>query len=121
MQGEGGSRMEMEIDAGSSAAPERAGATGHGAAAIPRPRGDHLHAVREASDAWHERMLDLRSAAGMLGITPTTLRRWLLAGRGPKPFRDGDGPGGRVRFDIREIRGYLTDPTAYEAAKPGNP
>lgn len=115
MQGEGGSQMEMDM--GTVAPPEGAETTGQGEVAIPRPRGDSLHEVRDAADAWHKRMLDQRSAAGMLGITPTTLRRWLLAGRGPKPFRDGDGPGARVRFDILEIRGYLADPTAYEAAK----
>jgi hypothetical protein len=108
-------KSEMRIEMQAPADPHAAAATGH-PAAMP-PRGDLLAEVGEALQEWRQRMLDQRSAAAMLGISDTKLRRWLLAGRGPQPFRDGEGPGGRVMFEVAEIRAYLADPAAYEESK----
>lgn len=85
--------------------------------AARRSRQEQLAEVQTAFEEWQQRTVDQRTAAAMLGVTKTKLRRWLLAGRGPRPFRDGDDTDGRVRFDVREISAYLANPAGYEAAK----
>lgn len=96
------------------------GSTGGNCSSRPsarRSREEQLADVRAAMEQWQQRWVDQRTAAAMLGVTLAKLRRWMLAGRGPRPSRDGDGPDGRVRFDVHEIRAYLADPSAYESKK----
>ena len=62
-------------------------------------------------------LVDRPTAAKLLGVRVSTLRRWWSAGRGPAGVKLSAARSGRVYWRRVEIEAYLRDPAAYEAAK----
>jgi excisionase family DNA binding protein len=53
-----------------------------------------------------ERLLTARELADLLGLSASTVLDWHEAGRIPS-FKLGAGPGGPVRFRLRDVEAWL--------------
>jgi hypothetical protein len=53
-------------------------------------------------------LLTVDQAASRIGVSPWTMRKWRLTGRGPKFVRLG-GPRGPVRYRTLDLEQYIVD------------
>jgi hypothetical protein len=64
-------------------------------------------------------LVDRPTAARMLAIQPSTLRRWWTRGVGPRGVKLSTARSGRVMYLTSEIEAFARDPIAYErSARP---
>lgn len=68
-------------------------------------------------------LLDRPTAARLLGIRVSTLRRWWSSGRGPAGVKLSDARTGRVYYQRSELLRWAEDPRGYSrsARPPGLP
>jgi predicted DNA-binding transcriptional regulator AlpA len=72
--------------------------------------------IRDSGKDIGERLLRREQAAELLGLSARTLACWRSAGRGPEPVKFGVGRSAAVRYAESEVRAYMADPVAYDAA-----
>ena len=61
-----------------------------------------------------------RIAADLIGISPNTLRRWNVEGRGPRvAAKLGASQQSRTLYSVAEIERWKRDPVAYECRHRG--
>lgn len=64
-------------------------------------------------------LVDRPTAARMLAIQTSTLRRWWTRGVGPRGVKLSPARSGRVLYPLSEIEAFARDPIAYErSARP---
>ena len=59
-----------------------------------------------------KRVLSRRDLAALLAVEPQTIAKWHCLRRGPRSFRRGH----RVFYSLDDVRDWLEDPVAHEAA-----
>lgn len=72
--------------------------------------------IREISRDIGERLLTRAEAAELLGLSVRTLACWRTCGRGPVVTKLGAGRSSGARYRESEVRAYMVDPVAYDAA-----
>lgn len=64
-------------------------------------------------------LLDRPTAARLLAVKESTLRKWWTAGRGPRGVKLSTAKSGRVMYARSEVEAFARDPLAYErSARP---
>jgi hypothetical protein len=64
-------------------------------------------------------LVDRPTAAKLLSVTQSTLRKWWTAGRGPRGVKLSAAKTGRVMYPTSELEAFARDPLAYErSARP---
>ena len=76
-------------------------------------------AAQALADQWARENVDRITAAHILGVSPITLRRWAMATppHGPKFTKHGSTKQARTSYPLAELRAYVDDPVAYDAAR----
>jgi hypothetical protein len=77
-------------------------------------------AAQALADQWARENVDRITAAHILGVSPITLRRWAMATnppRGPRFTKHGSTKQARTTYALAELRAYVNDPVAYDAAR----
>lgn len=66
-------------------------------------------------------LVDRPTAARLLAVKQSTLRKWWTAGRGPRGVKLSAARSGRVMYPTSEIEAFAADPLAYErSARPNS-
>jgi predicted DNA-binding transcriptional regulator AlpA len=59
-------------------------------------------------------MMDVATAARLMGLRPQTLYNWHGHTRGPRPVKLGAGKGAQLRYARSHVAAWLADPARYE-------
>ena len=54
-------------------------------------------------------LVDRKTAAALLGVSPRTLEAWASAGTGPAFVRLGEGPKGRTKYRISRLLAWVLE------------
>ena len=65
-------------------------------------------------DTASTKTISRRDATKIIGVSPDTLKKWSIEGRGPLAIKLGSEQQSRTLYSLAEIEAWQRDPAAYE-------